>query len=128
LKPLIKYTLLLLLLNVLIGGSGYLFLIKTDSDLLLKNIVLLAGLFSVITLITLIIFLRGQSKEPDNQTMHSLVSVGLKFLLEMLLALVWFIVAKKNSLPSILIFFILYLTFTLFSIGIILKTLKKKSL
>ena len=127
-KPLIRYTLLLLFINILIAVAGYLFVTKTDFDLLFNDIILLAGLFSVITLITLIIFLRGQSKEPDNQTMHSLVSVGLKFLLEMLLALVWFIVAKKTSFPSVLIFFILYLTFTLFSIGIILKTLKKKSL
>jgi hypothetical protein len=82
----------------------------------------------MISLINIVIFLKGQTKEPDSQTLYSLVAVSLKFLLELVLALVWFIVAKKTSLPSVLIFFVLYLTFTLFSIWVILKTLKNNSL
>jgi hypothetical protein len=92
------------------------------------DIIILSPAFSIIVLITLVIFLRGQTKEPDSQTMHSLVAIGMKFLLELLLALIWFIVSKKTSLPSVLIFFVLYLTFTLFSIWFILKTLKNKAL
>jgi hypothetical protein len=97
-------------------------------NLIVSDLVLLSLFFSLITLITIIIFLRGQTKEPDSQTMHSLVSVGIKFLLDLVLALLWFIVIKKTVLPSILIFFVIYLTFTLFSTWIILRTLKDKSL
>ncbi len=85
-------------------------------------------MFSVISLITLFIFLRGQTKTPDSQTMYSLFAVSLKFLLEMVLALIWFIVTKKTSLQSVFVFFVLYLTLTLFSVWVILKTLKNKSL
>jgi hypothetical protein len=46
----------------------------------------------------------------------------------MVIALIWFFVAKKTSLQSVLIFFVLYLALTLFSVLIILKTLKNKSL
>ena len=63
-----------------------------------------------------------------NQTLHSLVAVSIKLLLEMVFALVWFILVKKTGLPSVLLFFVLYLAFTLFSIFIIVKTLKNKSL
>jgi len=89
---------------------------------------LLSSAFLIILIIILTIFFRGQTKEPDSQTMHSIVSVSLKFLLELVLALGWFIVAKKVSLISVLLFFILYLGFTLFSVWAILKTLKDKSL
>jgi len=65
---------------------------------------------------------------PDAQTMHTLIAVSLKFILEMILALVWFILWKKNSLASVFIFFILYLSLSLFSIGVIMKTLKNKTL
>ena len=65
---------------------------------------------------------------PDVQTMHTLIAVSLKFILEMILALVWFILWKKNSLASVFIFFILYLSLSLFSIGVIMKTLKNKTL
>jgi hypothetical protein len=71
---------------------------------------------------------QGQTKMPDAQTMHTLIAVSLKFLLEMILAIVWFILWKKNSLASVLIFFILYLSLSLFSIGVIMKTLKNKVL
>jgi len=128
LKPLHKYILLLLLLNILLLGAGYFLASVANLNNLCTDIAILSLVFSLITFITLVIFLRGQTKEPDSQTLHSLVAIGLKFLLELVLALIWFIVAKKTALPSVLIFFVLYLTFTLFSIRIILKTLKNKSL
>jgi hypothetical protein len=128
LKPLQKYVFLLLLLNVFIAVSAYVLVSISNIHLVFGEIVALSLFFSLIAIITLIIFLRGQTKDPESQTLHSLVSISLKFLLEMLLALVWFIVAKKSSLTSVIIFFVIYLTLTLFSVLIILKTLKNKSL
>jgi len=128
LKPLHKYILLLLLLNVFIAGSAYFLVTNHIITLLFTDIVILSLFFSIIAIITLVIFLRGQTKDPESQTLHSLVSVSLKFLLELVLALVWFIVAKKTSLDSFFAFFVIYLTLTLFSMLIILKTLKNRSL
>ncbi|MFA5817945.1 MAG: hypothetical protein WC854_01535 [Bacteroidales bacterium] len=119
---------LLLLLNILLLGTGYFLFSVEILNIFYRDIAILSTVFSIIALITLVIFLRGQTKEPDSQTLHSLVSVSFKFLLELVLALVWFIVAKKTSLPSVLVFFVLYLAFTFFSILVILKTLKNKSL
>jgi hypothetical protein len=108
--------------------TGYLLASAASIILNYRDIAILSLSFSIIAFITLVIFLRGQTKGPDSQTLHTLVAVSLKFLLELPIALIWFIVAKKTSLASVLIFFVLYLTFTLFSIWIILKTLKNKSL
>ena len=127
-KPLYKYILLLLILNVFIAGSAYFLVTIHIITLLFTDILILSLFFSIIAIITLIIFLRGQTKDPESQTLHSLVSVSLKFLLELVLALVWFIVAKKTSLDSVFAFFVIYLTLTLFSVLIILKTLKNKAL
>ncbi len=113
---------------MLIAGAGYLFVTNVESELSFPGILLLTFLFSIIAVLTIIIFLRGQTKEPESQTLHSFFAMGLKFLLEMVLALIWFIVAKNNSLSDVLIFFVLYLTLTLFSVLIILKTLKNRSL
>jgi hypothetical protein len=70
----------------------------------------------------------GQKKEPDGQTLTSLVAISLKFLLEMVLALFWFFVFKKKSFESLMLFFVLYLALSLFSIISIMKTLKNKAL
>jgi len=130
LKALFKYTLLLVLLNVLLIGALYFIFNHGNIIFALNEISFLSIGFSTITILILFIFLMGQdqNKMPDAQTMHTLIAVSLKFILEMVLALVWFILWKKNSLASVFIFFILYLSLSLFSIGVIMKTLKNKTL
>ena len=127
-KRIYKYSLLLLLFNALLFFIAYLLVSVIKLNFSFGNIVILSLFFTVVACITLLIFFKGQSKEPDSQTLYILVAVSLKFLLEIVFALVWFIVAKKTSLESVLIFFVLYLALTLFSVLIILKTLKNKSL
>jgi hypothetical protein len=123
-----KYLLQLLLLYVLLLLCGYLYVSLVNPGISFREIIILSTLFSIIAFISLVIFLRGQTREPDSQTLHSLTSVSLKFLMEIILALVWFIVAKKTSIASVLMFFVLYLSHTLFLLWVILKTLKNKSL
>jgi len=118
----------LLLLYVLLLLSGYLFVLVVNPKISLADIVILSTIFSLIALITIIIFLKGQTKEPDKQTLYTLVAVSLKFLLEIVFALLWFILAKKTSLQSVLMFFVLYLTLTLYAIWVIVKILKNKVL
>lgn len=125
----LKYNIYLLgIINIMLLTAGYLVIWLTDISVVFSDIIILAVLFSIISITVLIIFTRGQSREPDSQTLHTLLAISLKFLLEMFLAFLWFIIIKKTSLASVLLFFVLYLTFTLFSILIILKTLKNKSL
>jgi hypothetical protein len=124
----LTYILYLLSLNILLTLAGYLLgkIVKPEIDV--GSIAILSLLFSVIGIVTFAVFIKGQSKSPQSQTFHSLVAISLKFLLEIVLALVWFIVAKKNSLQSLLSFFIIYLTLTLYSIYAMSKTLKNRSL
>jgi hypothetical protein len=60
--------------------------------------------------------------------MHSLVAIGLKFLIELVFAFLWFFVGKKTGLSDVILFFVLYLAFTLFLLMVIVKELKHKSL
>jgi hypothetical protein len=123
-----KYSLPLLFLYVLLVLGGYLFVSLVNLKISLGDIAILSTIFSLIAFITLLIFLKGQTKEPDKQTLYSLVAVSLKFLLEIVFALLWFILAKKTSLQSVLMFFVLYLALTLYTIWVIVKTLKNKVL
>jgi hypothetical protein len=123
-----KYPLQLLFLYVFLLLGGYIFVSLVSPKISLGDIVILSTVFPLIAFTTLFIFFKGQSKEPDSQTLYILVALSLKFLLEIVFALIWFIVAKKTSLASVLMFFVLYLCLTLFSISVILKTLKNKVL
>jgi len=128
LKIFSNYIIGLLILNILILSAGYLVILITGINILPGEIVILSCAFTAIVYITLFIFMMGQKKSPGSQTIYSMVSVSLKFILEMVLALIWFVVAKKTAFSSVILFFILYLTFTLFSILHIINTLKNKSL
>jgi len=128
LRPIYKYILLLVLLNVLLLITTYFLVSIVKMNLNLTDAFVLSPSFSAIAIITLFIFFKGLAKEPDNQTLYFLVALSLKFLLELLLVLLWFIVAKKTSLPSVLMFFVLYLSLTLFTLWVIMKTLKNKAL
>lgn len=123
-----KYVTSLLILEVIILLAGYFISVKYDSTPEFTEILSLSALFLGNNALILFIFFRGQTREPESQTMHSLVAVSLKFIVELGIALVWFLIAKKTEMQSVLLFFVLYLSFTLFSILMILKTLKYKSL
>jgi hypothetical protein len=125
LKPIYRYILWIILLNILIIGIGFFLISLAIISLSYSDIAILS---SVLSIITVIIFFKGQTREPESQTLHTLTAVSFKFLLEIILALLWFIVAKKISLQSVIMFFVIYLTLALFSIWVILKTLKNRSL
>jgi len=76
------------------------------------------------SLAALIIFYRGVRKNPKDQTFHTFISVSSKFLTELVITLIWFAVMKKTGFADILLFFLLYLAFSIVVIVTILKTLR----
>lgn len=127
-KSLVRNILSLFASGLFIICTGYFLQPVIKINDFFPDLVILSIVFTLISIISVYVFLRGQSKEPQSQTMHTLVSLGIKFLLELILALLWFIVAKKTSSQSVLMFFVLYLTFSLLLIFNVLKTLKNKAL
>lgn len=123
-----KHILLLIFLEILILIAGYLVASNFNIGVLFSEIALLSVVFTLISLLTLFIFFRGQAKESGSQTLHTLVSVSLKLLIELVFAFIWFFIVKKTGLSNVLLFFVLYLAFSLFSILTILKALNYKSL
>jgi hypothetical protein len=124
----LKYIIAILILFTLISCGSL--IVNSAFSLGMNEVAVLSLIFSftVSNLISLLVFIRGLSREPDVQAMHSFVSTGIKFLIELFIALIWFVAAKKTSAEYILLFFVLYLAFSMFSIKVILKSLKKKSL
>jgi drug/metabolite transporter (DMT)-like permease len=128
LKLLARSVFFLAIIEMLVLVAGFIIVTNFDTPRIFNDIGVASAVFTLITLLVLIIFFRGQSKEPASQIMHSLVAVSIKFLAELIFAFIWFFIAKKTGLSSVVLFFVLYLTFTLYSVLIILKTVKGKSL
>ena len=128
LKPVLKNIFRIIIIETLILAAGLVLISVYDPGFGFAGIAVLSLSFALLSLLTLIIFFTGQKKEPEARTMYILVALGIKFILEMVIALLWFFVAKKTGLTSVILFFVLYLAFTLFSILVVLKTLKYKPL
>jgi len=128
LKLFLKKIFLLIVLESIILITGYLVFSNVNTGLLLSDLIFLSVIFTVLTAGILFIFYNGQKKNPDSQTMHTLVAVSLKFLIELVFAFLWFFVGKKSGLSDVILFFVLYLAFTLFLLMVIVKELKHKSL
>ncbi len=89
--------------------------------------VILAGGFSITAFISLLIFFNGQRSDPEKSVFMTLITLGVKMLLSFVLALLFFVVFKNSRTGSVILFFILYLAFTVFVFLTIFSVLKKKS-
>ncbi len=118
----------LLTLSFLLCVLGFIFFSFVDVNISIFDFLVLTGCFAAIIFIVLLIFNLGNKKEPPARTIYLIAAIGIKMLLEMVLALFWFFNFKKTSTGSLLLFFVLYLAFSLFSIIIMLNTLKTRSL
>jgi hypothetical protein len=87
---------------------------------------LVAG-FTIISLSALLIFFTGIKKDTEGSVFHTLIALGVKMLLSFVFALLFFIVFKNRGTGSVILFFVLYLEFTLFVVFTFLSVLKNKS-
>jgi hypothetical protein len=127
-KPYLKYLVFLGLLAISVIVIGFIIINALNTYLVFNDVLILTLAFTLITLIVLVIFFIGQTKEPGTQLVFTLSSIGLKFILEAVAILFWFVVAKNLLTQYVLLFFILYLAFTFFSIIVILNVLNNKGL
>lgn len=89
---------------------------------------LLVATFVAISSISLYIFFLGHSKKDGDDSLFTLTALGLKFIFSLVAAVVWFAVLKKVLTGELIIFFVIYLTFTIFLIRVIVKEMKNRAL
>jgi len=109
-------------------AAGYLLSRFIPVPFLFTDLLLLTVSFSAIGITAALISRSGLKKGAEGGTMYLMVALSVKLLLEMVLALLWFVVVKKTYLSSVILFLVLYLAVSLFSIIFILNTLKTKPL
>ena len=79
-----------------------------------NNILLLTGGFAFITMTALVIFFRGTEGNGEKRVFTTLIAIGVKMLLSFVLALLFIVVFKNKETGSVILFFILYLVFTVY--------------
>ncbi len=90
------------------------------------SVLLVAG-FAVISLSAFLIFFSGIKKDYERSVFHTLMALGFKMLFSFVFAMLFFLIFKNRETASVILFFVLYLEFTLYVIFTFLSVLKNKS-
>ena len=81
---------------------------------------------TIVNLVTYLVMYAGIQKNSKEGVVYMLGGIGVKFLLYLLFILLFWLSTKILSKPFIVTFFALYLVFTFFTAGHLLKLLKNK--
>ena len=110
-------TLIALVLNNLIPG------IIEKSSLLILVIS-----FYILSILVISVSYAGSRRSSDAEMLFNFAAIGVKFVLSAVIALLYFEAFKKDGLNNIVLFFVLYLTFTVYLLVSIVKVLNIRSL
>ena len=83
--------------------------------------------FTLAALASLLIFFNGFFSDREKSVFLTLIAMGVKMLLSFVLALLYLLVFKNDAIGAIILFFILYLAFTVFVVFTFTGVLKEKS-
>lgn len=92
-----------------------------------NNILLLTGGFTIISEAALAIFFHGTEGNGEKRVFTTLIAIGVKMLLSFVLALLFIVVFKNKETGSVILFFILYLIFTVYIFLTFFRIAKRKS-
>lgn len=92
-----------------------------------NNILLLTGGFALIAMAALVIFFHGTERNGEKRVFATLIAIGVKMLLSFVLALLFIVVFKNKETGSVILFFILYLVFTVYIFLTFFRIAKRKS-
>ena len=122
----IRFIWQLLVLSSLLALMGILLLPQLQVEISPSVFLITLASETVVNLITYLVMLAGIQRNDKEGVVYLLGGIGVKFLLYLLFILLFWIATKNLNKAFIVTFFALYLVFTFFTAGHLLKMLKNK--
>jgi len=122
----VRYIWQLLVLASVLTVSGILLMPHIVPGISVINYLFALGCVTAVNLVTYLIMYAGITRNNREGMVYLLGGIGVKFLLYLLVIMLFRIVTKNLSKAFILTFFALYLIFTFFTVTHLLKLLKNK--
>lgn len=122
----IRFVWQLLVLASILALLGLLLFPALHVEISTVQFMVTLGSVTTVNLVTYLVMYAGIHKNSKEGVVYMLGGIAIKFLLYLLFILLFWIVTKNLSKPFIVTFFALYLVFTFFTAGHLLKLLKNK--
>ena len=122
----IRFIWQLLVLTSILALLGILLIPRIQVELSPSVFLISLASVTIVNLLTYLVMHAGIKKNSKEGVVYMLGGIGVKFLLYLLFILLFWLSTKILSKPFIVTFFALYLVFTFFTAGHLLKLLKNK--
>ena len=122
----IRFIWQLLVLSSILVLLGLVLIPRLNVEITPGIFLLTLGSVTLVNLLTYLVMYKGIQKNSKEGVVFLLGGIGVKFLLYLLFILLLWVTTKNLSKPFIVTFFALYLVFTFFTAGHLLKLLKNK--
>jgi hypothetical protein len=122
----IRFIWQLLVLAFILALLGIMLILRLHVEISPAVFLISLASVTVVNLLTYLVMQAGIQKSSKEGVVYLLGGIGVKFLLYLLFILLFWIATKNLSKAFIITFFALYLVFTIFTAGHLLKMLKNK--
>jgi len=122
----IRFIWQLLVLASILALLGILLIPRINLNISPAVFLITLGSVTLVNLLTYLVMHEGIRKNSKDGVVYLLGGIGVKFLLYLLFILLFWMATKNLSKAFIITFFALYLVFTFFTAGHLLKMLKNK--
>jgi hypothetical protein len=122
----IRFIWQLLVLASILALLGIMLILRLHVEISPAVFLISLASVTVVNLLTNLVMQAGIQKSSKEGVVYLLGGIGVKFLLYLLFILLFWIATKNLSKAFIITFFALYLVFTIFTAGHLLKMLKNK--
>ena len=122
----IRFIWQLLVLACIFALLGMLLIPRINVEISPVTFLITLGSVTLVNLLTFLVMHKGIQKNNKDGVVYLLGGIVLKFLLYLLFILLFWIATRNLSKAFIVTFFALYLVFTFFMAGHLLKMLKNK--
>ena len=92
------------------------------------HIIITIIFFFLVNMGVLFTFFRGLDKNPKNGLLYTFAAISAKFLAYLIFILLFYLITKNLSSNYLILFFVLYLAFTIFILLALVKELKTRKI
>lgn len=127
-RKLFSHIIFLTGLYILFFVSGYILIPNISVAVTRVQFQLTLLYFFLFTILLFVLFYRGLTKKPRKGILYTFGAIALKLFFHMVFIMVFYLLTKNLTMDFIIVFFVLYLAFTLYLLFAFIKELKTKQI
>lgn len=121
----LKFVIYLAIIYISFFVTGSLAIPGKISSINLSEFLLTLSFFFIVNLTLIWVFFKGLIRNPKKAILSTFSLIVSKFLVYLVFILVYYLITKNLTLEYLIVFFVLYLAFTFYTLYVLIQILKQ---